>query len=187
MGIFDFFSKNREHQFNKVEFREKKESELMKSLCLGIVGDFGRLLDDAGFDKPVRTLEIIMFAMFIITETYELSKRGNKESESLNIFHHDMFNYFANEHLIKNMAVDKNAIFEFEDKFYDTVGKRYAEYRQHFKEDLNNPGTIYSNTLCAFMRYLFTEPISDNDKQKILIPMALKFVEFCTGSLKSFK
>ena len=51
----------------------------MKPLCLGIVGDIGRLLDKIHYNKPILTLELIVFASFIVAEVYTSVKSLNKK------------------------------------------------------------------------------------------------------------
>ena len=53
----------------------KPEREQMKSLSLGMVSDISRLLVDKGFgQKPIDIVEALVFAMFIIADTYSLAK-----------------------------------------------------------------------------------------------------------------
>src|SRR5208283_1599600 len=49
---------------------DEEKLEVMKSLCFGIVGDTGRLLSNQGFNKPIDIIELAIFAMFVVTETY---------------------------------------------------------------------------------------------------------------------
>ncbi len=168
--------------------QDKKERELMKSLCLGIVGDTGQLLSDQGFNKPIDVLELIIFAMFVVTDTYTLSQKGlDKASRQLDQFHLDMVNHVTDKYFLKeNTGKDTKGMFAFRDQFYDAIGNRYTEYRRLFTEDLNNPGTVYSKTVRALLNHLFAEPISEDDKARLIVPMALKLAEFYTGCLKLF-
>lgn len=168
---------------------DKQGQELMKFLCLGIVGDIGRLLSNQGFNKPIDVLELIIFAMFVVTETYTLSQKGlDKASPQLDQFHLNMVDYMTNEYFLKENAVeDTNDIFAFHDQFYDVVATRYAEYRRLFAKDFSNPATVYSKTLGALLNHLFAELISEDDKPHIIVPMALKMVESYIECLQLFK
>jgi hypothetical protein len=179
MGIFDIFKKS----------RDEKDKELMKSLCLGIVGDIERLLSNEGFNKLLKVPELIIFGMFIVTETYTLAKKGlDKASPQLDQFHLDMVNYATNEYFLKDTSSgDISNILEFHDQFYDLVGSRYLEYRRLFAEDLGNPATVFSKTLGAFVNHLFVEPISKDDKPHVIVPLAVKLTDFYTRCLQSFK
>jgi len=153
LDLYEFFRKNAPDELGGldalkviVSVSEQKDEPdknvqelLMKSLCLGIVGDTGQLLSNEGFDKPVKVFELIIFGMFVVTEAYTLVKKElDKASPQLNQFHLDMVNYVTNEYFLKETtAKDTNEILEFHDQFYDVVGSRYVEYRQLFAEDLS--------------------------------------------------
>ncbi len=167
--------------------------ERMKSLCCGIVGDTARVLTDSGFNRPIDTIELIIFAMFIVTESYILAKKESaKTTEALDKFHLEMFNYVTNKYFIKqHESDDEETLLEWhsqwQDHFYDTIASRYTEYRKLLPQDLNNPNTVYSNILGAFINHMFGEPISEDDRTHLIVPMALKLVCFLTGCLESFK
>lgn len=204
LDLYEFFRKNASGELGGLDdlkaivsvsgqkdelMKDKNVQELMKSLCLGIVGDTGRLLSDQGFNKPIRIIELIVFGMFIITETYKLViKDPDKTSPQLDQFHLDMTNYVTNEYFLKETS-DKgtNEVLEFHDKFYDLVSTRSTEYRQLFAKELSKPGTVYSKTLGAFINHLFDEPISEDDKQHLTVVMAIKLSKFILGCLQSFK
>ncbi len=167
--------------------------ERMKSLCLGIVGDTARVFTDSAFNRPIDTIEIIIFAMFIVTETYILAKKeAAKTTEALDKFHLEMFNYVTNKYFLKQHASDdEEKLLEWHshwhDHFYDTIASRYTEYRKLLQKDLSNPNTVYNNILRAFINHIFTERISEDDRPHLIVPMALKFAYFFTGCLESFK
>lgn len=202
LDLYEFFSKNAPDELGGLDalkatvsaseqknglMKDEKVQELMKSLCLGIVGDIGRLLSDKGFNKPIRIIELIVFGMFIVTETYSLAKKKSEKAEpQLDQFHLDMTNYVTKEYFLKDNK-DVDEIFELQDKFYDLVGIRYKEYRQLFSEDWSNPGTTFSKTVGAFIRHLFDEPVSEDDKRHLIVVMHIKLLEFYAGCLQSFK
>ena len=68
----------------------------MKSLSLGMVSDISRLLADKGFgQKPIDIVEALVFAMFIIADTYSLAKPEKDQAiEVIHGFYDDMQNYF---------------------------------------------------------------------------------------------
>ena len=174
---------------------DKQERELMKSLCLGFVGDIAQLLSDLGFNKPIKVSELITFAMFVVTESYTLSQKGlDKASPRLDQFHLDMVDYVANEYFLKeNTVTNDNEIFAFRDQFYNVVTTRYAEYRPLFIKDVSklikhDPGMIFGKkTLSALLNHLFAEPISEDDKPHLIAPMSLIVLEFYTECIQSFK
>ena len=64
----------------------KPEREKMKSLSLGMVSNISRLLADKGFgQKPIDIVEALVFAMFIIADTYSLAKP--EKDQALKVIH----------------------------------------------------------------------------------------------------
>ena len=56
----------------------------MKSLSLGIVSDLSRLLADQGFgEKPIDIVEALVFAIFIIADTYALAKPDKDQAREV--------------------------------------------------------------------------------------------------------
>ena len=52
----------------------KIDRDKMKSLAFGMVSDLSRVLADQGFgDSPIDIVEAMVFAMFIIADTYSLA------------------------------------------------------------------------------------------------------------------
>ncbi len=78
------------------------EREKMKSLSFGMVSDISRLLADKGFgQKPIDIVEALVFAMFIIADTYSLAKPEKDQAiEVIHGFYDDMQNYFINKVII---------------------------------------------------------------------------------------
>jgi len=167
--------------------------ERMKSLCYGIVGDTARVLTDRGFNKPIDAIELIIFSTFVVTESYILAKKGAaKTTESLDQFHLEMFNYVTNTYFLKQHTSDNEKTLlkwhsQLQDRFYDTIASRYTEYRKLLQKDLNNRNKLYRNILGAFTNHIFVEPISEDERQHLIVPMAFKFAYFFIGCLESFK
>ena len=177
MGIFNIFKKS----------NKEKERALMKPLCLGIVGDIGRLLDKIHYNKPILTLELIVFASFIVAEVYTSVKSLNKKdllvsTERLDGFHLDLLNYVINDGLKENIIKDESEILKFREEFYNFMQTRYQEYRPLFAEDISDvlkkkATTIFGfNILNNFLKHLFFEPISETELPNILVPMSLKLL-----------
>ena len=115
---------------------DEKVQDLMKSLCLGIVGDIGRLLSNEGFNKPIRIVELLVFGMFIVTETYSLANiKSEKKEPQLDKFHLNIINYVTNEYFLKEANnKDDEEIFKLQDKFYDLVVVRYKSIDSFFQK-----------------------------------------------------
>lgn len=177
MGIFDALRRS----------RGQKDRELMNSFCLGFASDIRQLFLDEGFDEP-NVLELVIFGMFVISETYPLAtKRFDKANSQLDQFHLDMVNHLTNEWFLKVTTIkDAGDILGFHDLVYETVNSRYLEYRKLSAEDSRNPATMFSKTVGAFVRHLFTKPI--NKKESSLVGLiCLKFVEFNATCIETFK
>lgn len=167
------------------------ETELMKSLTLGVVGDLGRLLREQGQGRrPVKIVEALVFAMFFVTESFVTTKKGNLEeaSPALDRFHDAMTEYIFQEIFFKQEKATDMA--EVQDRFNQLsqlLNERYQEYRQGFAEDYQRQDRSFEKTLTAFLDHLFTEPLADaGEKAALLAPLSQKLAYFWTGCLMSF-
>jgi hypothetical protein len=165
-------------------------SELMKSLCLGIVGDTSRVLINEGFSRtPIKDIELLVFGMFIVTEAYTLAKKKPEKSQhQLDDYHRKMVNYVTNEYYLKNHnGQDTNDILEFHSSFSNFLDSRYGEYRQHLLDDMNNPASTFLETFQALIANIFVNPLRDKAKNRLLTPVTLKIAEFYIGCQVSIK
>ena len=86
------------------ETNSQPDRKKMKSLAFGMVSDISRLLADKGFGpKPIDIVEALVFAMFIIADTYSLAKPEKDQAiEVINDFYDDMQNYFIKKVIIED-------------------------------------------------------------------------------------
>lgn len=187
MGFFNIFGKT----------KDEKTRESMKSLCFGIVGDTSRLLSDIGYNKPIYELELIIFAMFIVTEAYTMANINNSSissvtNEQLDHFHLDLLNHVINEHFLKENRVENTEeVLKFRNEFYEMIQGRYLEYRPPFKEDINDllnkkVALFGFNTSNKFLKHLFVVPLNEAEVSNTVVPMSLKLLEFYMGCVQSF-
>ena len=165
-------------------------SELMKSLCLGIVGDTSRVLINEGFSRtPIKDIELLVFGMFIVTEAYTLAKKKPVKSRlQLDDYHRKMLNYVTNEYYLKDHNVqDTNDILEFHNSFSNFLAGRYNKYRQDLLDDMNNPANIFLETFEALIANIFVNPLRDDARNRLLTPLTLQISEFYTGCQVSLK
>lgn len=182
---------------NAIEARNKMDNaqedkavrQLMKSLCLGIVGDISRVAVAEGFSKtPIKEIELLVFGMFIVTETYTLAQKGvEKARPQLNGFHLDMANYVTNEYFLKDDTKDTNDVLEFHKSFSGLITERYDEYRKCLMNDRGNKASIFRETFNSLISNIFVDSLNNESRSRLLIPLTLKIAEFYTGCLASFK
>jgi len=167
------------------------EPEIMKSLALGVVGDLGRFLKDQGLgQQPVKILEMIIFAMFVVTEAFISIKKGlDHAQESLDLFHEDMTEYIFMEYLFKEQkAKDMEEIKAHFTQLQEMVNQRYQEYRQAFQEDYQNPESGFSRTFTALSSHIFQEPPPEGEERDRLISLfSVKLARFWSGVMSSFE
>lgn len=170
---------------------ETNEPEIMKSLTLGIVGDLGRLFKEHGLgQKPIRILEAIVFAMFVVTEAFVSVKKGlDQAQESLDLFHEDMTEYIFKEYLFKQQkAKDMEEINAHLSQFRELINQRYQEYRQNFLEDYQDQQLGFRRTLTALSGHLLQEPLPQGEEQDRLISVfSVKLAHFWSGCMTSFQ
>lgn len=168
------------------------EPEVMKSLALGVVGDLGRFLQEQGLgQKPVKILEMIVFAMFVVTEAFISIKKGlDQAQESLDRFHEDMTEYIFMEYLFKDQkAQDMEEIKAHFDQLQEMVNQRYQEYRQAFQEDFRDQQSGFSRTFTALTGHLFQEspPEEEEDQERLIALFSVKLARFWSGVMSSFE
>lgn len=167
------------------------EPEAMKSLALGIVGDLGRFLKEQGLGRqPVKILEIIVFAMFTVTEAFISIKKGlDQAQESLDLFHEEMTEYIFLEYLFKDQkAQDMEEIKAHFDQLQGLVNLRYQEYRQAFQEDFQDPESGFSRTFTALSSHIFQEaPPTGEEQDRLIALFSVKLARFWSGVMSSFE
>ena len=170
---------------------DTKEPELMKSLALGIVGDLGRLLKDHGLgQKPIKIVELLVFAMFVVTETFTHAKQGLEQArESLDLFHEDMIEYIFTEYFFKTTkAKDKEEVEVRFQELNQIINDRYQEYRQNFYEDYHDKKMSFGRVFNSLSQYLLQEPLPAADAEDQLdAAFSVKLAHFWSGCLSSFK
>jgi hypothetical protein len=166
-------------------------SEVMKSLALGIVGDLGRLLKEQGLgQQPIKIVEALVFAMFVVTETFTAVKKGLEEARAeLDRFHEDMIEYIFTEYYYKTNKAKDTA--EVETRFQELnqlINNRYQEYRQDMLEDYHDQKMSFRRTFASLTKYLLPEPLpAGEDQDRLISVFTVKLGHFWSGCLASFK
>lgn len=168
-----------------------KEPQLMKSLVLGIVGDLGRLFKEHGLGaKPIKILEALIFAMFVVTETFASAKKGLEQArESLDLFHEDMVEYMFKEYIYKDQkAQDMEELKARFQEMRELINRRYQEYRQNFLADYQDKQMSFRRTFDSLAGYLIPEPLPEGDEKNNLISaFSVKLAHFWSGCMSSFQ
>ncbi len=169
----------------------KPEREQLKSLAFGIVSDISRLLVDKGFaQNPIDIVEALVFAMFIIADTYSLAKPDKDQALAvIHGFYDDMQNHFMNKVIIEDHKItDAAEIQSVSDKFYDLSRSRYAQYGEKFKQDIADPLALSCPTTVSYLLdNLFIQSVNEAEKIQLMGPMSDKVLYFWTGCIKNFK
>ena len=172
-------------------FNSKPEREQMKSLSLGIVSTISQLLADKGFgEKPINIVEALIFAMFIIADTYSLAKpEKDLAREVIHSFYDDMQNFFINKVIIKDHKItEATAIQSVSDKFHDLSRDRFFQYGEKFKQDIaDSMGMKCSTTVNCLLDNLFIQPLNTADKLHLMGPVSDKVLYFWTGCVQNFR
>jgi hypothetical protein len=168
-----------------------KDHDLMKSLALGIVGDLGRLLKEHGLGtKPIKIIEALIFAMFVVTETFTAAKKGLEQArESLDLFHEDMVGYMFTEYLYKDQkAKDIEEVQARFQQMKELINQRYQEYRQNFLADYQDKQMSFHRTFNSLVGYVIPEPLAENEeKNRLIADFSVKLAHFWSGCMSSFK
>jgi hypothetical protein len=170
--------------------KSKPEREQLKSLAFGIVSDISRLIVDKGFgQKPIDIVEALVFAMFIIADTYSLAKPDKDQAlEVIHGFYDDMQNHFINKVIIEDHQMsDATEIQSVADKFHDLSRSRYAQYGEKFKQDISDPMALSCPTTVSYLiDNLFIQPLNTEEKIKLMGPVSDKVLYFWTGCVQNF-
>jgi hypothetical protein len=163
----------------------------MQSLTLGIVGDLGRLLKEQGLGaKPIKIIEALVFAMFVVTETYASARQGPEKARGeLDRYHEDMIEYILKEYFFKDakakdMAEVKGRIEELK----GLINERYQEYRQNFYEDYQDKQMSFRRTFTSLITRILPESLPDGEEHdRLVAAFSVKLAHFWSGCLSSFK
>jgi hypothetical protein len=168
----------------------KQERAKMKSLSLGIASNLSRLLADKGFGQnPIDIVEALVFAMFIIADTYSLAKPEQEALEMIHGFYDDMQNYFIHKVIIDDHKMsDVTEIQSVADKFYDLSRSRFVQYGEKFKQDISDPMALSCPaTVSYLLDNLFIQPLNNEEKIHLMGAVSDKVLHFWTGCVQNFK
>jgi hypothetical protein len=173
------------------ETNDKQEREKMKSLSLGMVSNISRLLADKGFgQRPIDIVEALVFAMFIIADTYALAKPEKDQAiEVINRFYDDMQNYFVNKVIIDDHNIaDATEIQSVSEQFHGLSRSRFAQYGEKFKEDISDSMALSCPaTVSYLLDNLFIQPLNNEEKLHLMAAVSDKVLYFWTGCIQNFR
>ena len=169
----------------------KPDRDAMKSLAFAMVSDLSRLLVDKGFgEKPIDIVEALVFAMFIIADTYSLAKPGKDQAiEVIHDFYDDMQNYFIHKVIIEDHKItDVTEIQSVADKFHDLSRSRFAQYGEKFQQDISDPMALSCPaTVSYLLDNLFIQPLTNEEKIYLMGAVSDKVLSYWTGCIQNFK
>jgi hypothetical protein len=171
--------------------QDQPDRKQMKSLAFAMVSDISRLLADKGFgDHPIDIVEALVFAMFVIADTYSLAKPDKDQArEVIHSFYDDMQNYFMRKVIVEDHKLtDAAEIQSVADQFHDLSRDRFAQYGEKFKQDISDPMALSCPaTVSYLLDNLFIQPITKQEKLQLMGAMSDKVLYFWTGSVQNFK
>ncbi len=163
----------------------------MKSLSFGMASDISRLLADKGFGQnPIDIVEALVFAMFIIADTYSLAKPEKDQAlEVIHGFYDDMQNHFIEKVIISDRQVtDEAEIQSVSEMFHDLSRNRFELYKEKFQQDIaDSLGAKCSTTVNTLLDHLFIEPLTTAEKLQLMGPVSDKVLYFWTGCIQNFR
>ena len=163
----------------------------MKSLAFGMVSDISRLLADKGFGpRPIDIVEALVFAMFIIADTYSLAKPDKDLAlEVIHGFYDDMQNYFIHKVIMGDHQMsDAAEIQSVADQFHDLSRSRFAQYGEKFHQDISDPTALSCPaTVSYLMDNLFIQPLTNEEKISLMGAVSDKVLSYWTGCVQNFK
>jgi hypothetical protein len=169
----------------------KTDREKMKSLSLGMVSDISQLLADKGFgDRAIDIVEAMIFAMYILADTYSLAKpEKDRAIAVIRDFYDDMQDHFINKIIMQDhFLADAGEIEAVGDKFHDLSRGRFHEYGAKFKEDIADPLSLSCPlTVSYLLDNLFIEPITKEEKLQLLGAVSDKVLYYWSGCVQAFK
>ena len=167
------------------------DREKMKSLSFGMVSDISLLLADQGFaESPIDIVEALAFAMYIIAETYSLAKPDKEQAiAEIHAFYENMQDHFVKQVIVRDHQVDDEAeIQAVAEKFHDLSRDRFHEYGAKFKEDIADPLSMSCPvTVNYLLDNLFIEPITPEEKIRLVSAVSEKVLIYWSGCVQSFK
>jgi hypothetical protein len=156
-----------------------------------MVSNISRLLVDKGLgEKPIDIVEAMVFAMFIIADTYSLAKPEKDQALAvIHGFYDDMQNYFIQKVIIADHQItDASEIQSVSDKFHDLSRDRFAQYGEKFQQDIADPMALSCPTTVSYLLdNLFIQPLSNEEKLHLMGAVSDKVLSFWTGCIQNFK
>jgi len=169
----------------------RPDREKMKSLAFGMVSDISRLLADKGFgDRAIDIVEALVFAMFIIADTYSLAKSDKEKAiEVIHGFYDDMRDHLIAKVIVKDFNIsDAAEIQVVAAKFQDLSRSRFHEYGAKFKEDISDPLAMSCPiTVSYLLDNLFIQEIAKEEKLQLMGAVSDKVLYYWAGCAQSFK
>jgi hypothetical protein len=173
------------------ETKGPQDRKQMKSLAFGMVSDISRVLADRGFGpKPIDIVEALVFAMFIIADTYSLAKPDKDQTlKVIYGFYDDMQNYFIHKVIIDDHKItDAAEIQSVANKFHDLSRSRFAQYGEKFQQDISDPTALSCPaTVSYLLDNLFIQPLTNEEKISLMGAVSDKVLYFWTGCIQNFK
>jgi hypothetical protein len=168
-----------------------QERAQLKSLSLGIAGHLSQLLGDQGFgDRAIDIVETLVFAMFIVGDTYVLAKPEKEPAlEVIHGFYDDMQHFFIQKTIIQDHQIsDPDEIQSVSEQFHRLSRERYEQYREKLQQDIAEMmGLSCPATASSLLDNLFIAPLINAEKLQLMRAVSDKVLSFWTACIQNFK
>lgn len=168
-----------------------QERAQLKSLSLGIAGHISQLLGDKGFgDRPIDIVETLVFAMFIVADSYSLAKPEKEQALAvIHGFYDDMQHFFIHKTIIQDHQItDPAEIQPVSEQFHHLSRERFAQYREKLQQDIADMmGLSCPATASSLLDNLFISPLDNAEKLQLMRPVSDKVLSFWTACIQNFK
>jgi len=169
----------------------KPDREVMKSLSFGMASEISRLLAEKGFaQNPIDIVEALVFAMFIIADTYSLAKPDKDLALAvIHGFYDDMQSHFINKIITADLNLTDTAEIEaVSAKFHDLSRNRFEHYKEKFQQDIaDSMGSKCPTTVNSLLDHLFIEPLTTAEKLQLMGAVSDKVLYFWSGCIQNFR
>jgi hypothetical protein len=170
---------------------ETQDPKNLKSLSLGMVSDLSRLLAEQGFgERAIDIVEALVFAMFVVADTYSLAKTDKDRAIAvINSFYDEVQDYFIDRVVIRDHQVsDPEEIRALGAKFHGLSRGRFTDYGKRFRQDISDPIAMSCPaTVSYFLDNIFIEPLTKPEKLQLLGAVSDKVLNYWAGCVQSFK
>lgn len=177
MGLFDRFRRNETADLQLIKSNFSSTCDRLISLILKVTDS----------QTQICAHEAYIFAIFMVFEAYSSKiKDKNRAKKTLDAAFGPLANAIVKVNFDLN-NLSRHELSNFHDKFSDLIIKRIDEYMDAFYKDLNNPATVFSNTLGKLFDNFVEDPSADNERSNFIVSSCVEFPSMMEQLSESFR